>query len=50
MPTWIGNAHTAADIDLDAPTMITWEHESGIPGGWDSTCAPDPVTRARIRD
>jgi predicted dehydrogenase len=43
---WIGNTHMGPGVDLDAPTMIMWEHESGIRGGWDVTCAPDMYLRS----
>ncbi len=34
---WIGNTHFGPGVDVDAPTMIAWEHENGIRGGWDVT-------------
>jgi predicted dehydrogenase len=43
---WIGNTHMGPGVDIDAPTMISWEHESGIRGGWDVTCAPDMYLRS----
>jgi predicted dehydrogenase len=43
---WIGNTHMGPGVDIDAPTMIIWEHESGIRGGWDVTCAPDMYLRS----
>jgi len=43
---WIGNTHMGPGVDIDAPTMIMWEHESGIRGAWDVTCAPDMYLRS----
>ncbi len=43
---WIGNTHMGPGVDIDAPTMIIWEHENGVRGGWDVTCAPDMYLRS----
>jgi predicted dehydrogenase len=43
---WIGNTVIGDPIFLDAPTMITWEHENGVRGGWDITVAPDMYLRS----
>jgi predicted dehydrogenase len=32
---WIGATEVGPGVVLDSPTMISWEHESGIRGGWD---------------
>ena len=38
---WIGTTSFGSGIDIDAPAMISWEHENGIRGVWDITLAPD---------
>jgi len=43
---WIGHTVIGDPIYLDAPTMITWEHENGVRGGWDITVAPDMYLRS----
>jgi predicted dehydrogenase len=32
---WIGATEVGPGVVLDSPTMISWEHESGLRGGWD---------------
>jgi predicted dehydrogenase len=43
---WIGNTHVGEGVDLDAPSMIMWEHENGVRGGWDITVAMDMYLRS----
>ncbi|MDQ1434488.1 MAG: hypothetical protein QOF59_1304, partial [Actinomycetota bacterium] len=43
---WIGGTEVVPGISVDAPTMIAWEHESGIRGVWDITLAPDMYLRS----
>jgi predicted dehydrogenase len=43
---WIGNTHFGPGVDVDAPAMIAWEHESGIRGGWDITLGVDMYLRS----
>jgi predicted dehydrogenase len=43
---WIGNTHFGPGVDVDAPTMIAWQHESGIRGGWDVTLGVDMYLRS----
>ncbi len=43
---WIGNTEVVPGVDIDAPTSIAWEHESGIRGVWDITLAPDLLLRS----
>ncbi len=43
---WIGHTVIGDPIYLDAPTMISWEHENGVRGGWDVTVAPDMYLRS----
>ncbi len=43
---WIGTTSYGHGVDLDAPTMIVWEHENGIRGVWDITLAPDMYLRS----
>jgi predicted dehydrogenase len=43
---WIGTTSFGAGIDIDAPTMISWEHENGIRGVWDITLATDMYLRS----
>jgi predicted dehydrogenase len=43
---WIGTTAFGPDIDLDAPSMIAWEHDSGVRGVWDITLAPDLYLRS----
>ena len=43
---WIGGTEVAPGIEIDAPTTITWEHESGIRGVWDITLALDMYLRS----
>ncbi len=43
---WIGATEVMADIAIDAPTTIVWEHENGVRGVWDITLAPDMYLRS----
>jgi predicted dehydrogenase len=43
---WIGTTSFGHGIDLDAPTMIAWEHANGVRGVWDITLAPDLYLRS----
>jgi len=43
---WIGVTSFGSGIDLDAPTVISWEHENGVRGSWDITLAPDLYLRS----
>jgi predicted dehydrogenase len=43
---WIGSTEVVPGIDVDAPTTIAWEHESGIRGVWDITLAVDMYLRS----
>ncbi len=43
---WIGTTSFGAGIDIDVPTMISWEHENGVRGGWDVTLGVDMYLRS----
>ncbi len=43
---WIGGTEVVPGITMDAPTMIAWEHESGVRGVWDITLATDLYLRS----
>src|SRR5215475_9685266 len=43
---WIGTTSFGHGIDLDAPTMIAWQHANGVRGVWDITLAPDLYLRS----
>ena len=43
---WIGVTSFGSGIDIDAPAMISWEHENGVRGVWDITLAPDLYLRS----
>ena len=43
---WIGTTHVGSGVDLDAPSVISWEHTSGIRGVWDITVAIDMYLRS----
>lgn len=43
---WIGNTHVGEGVDLDAPSMIMWEHANGVRGAWDITVAMDMYMRS----
>src|SRR3984957_3925241 len=43
---WIGTTSFGSGIDIDAPAVISWEHDNGIRGVWDITLAPDLYLRS----
>ncbi len=43
---WIGNTCFGPGVDVDAPTVISWEHENGLRGVWNITLAPDLLLRS----
>jgi predicted dehydrogenase len=43
---WIGNLAVGPGVDLDTPSTIMWEHESGVRGVWDNTIAMDMYLRS----
>ena len=43
---WIGVTSFGSGIDLDAPSVLSWEHENGVRGVWDITLAPDMYLRS----
>jgi len=43
---WIGTTSFGSGIDLDAPSVIAWEHANGVRGVWDITLAPDMYLRS----
>jgi predicted dehydrogenase len=43
---WIGATEVIPTIEVDAPTTILWEHESGVRGVWDITLASDMYLRS----
>ena len=43
---WVGATPVMAGVELDAPTSIVWEHDSGIRGVWDITLAPEMYLRS----
>jgi Predicted dehydrogenases and related proteins len=43
---WIGETEVVPGVSIDAPTAITWEHDSGVRGVWDITLAPDLYLRS----
>jgi predicted dehydrogenase len=43
---WIGVTEVIPGIELDAPTTVIWEHESGVRGAWDVTLAIDMYLRS----
>ena len=44
--SWIGGTEVVPGIEIDAPSTLAWEHESGIRGVWDITLAPDMYLRS----
>jgi predicted dehydrogenase len=44
--SWIGNTEIIPGIDVDAPSTLVWEHESGVRGVWDITLAVDMYLRS----
>ena len=43
---WIGGTEVVPGIEVDAPSTIIWEHDSGVRGVWDITLAPDMYLRS----
>jgi predicted dehydrogenase len=43
---WIGSTEIGPGVELDAPSVISWEHENGIRGVWDITVATDLYLRS----
>jgi len=43
---WIGVTSFGSGIDIDAPAVVSWEHENGVRGVWDITLAPDLYLRS----
>lgn len=43
---WIGETEVVPGVAIDAPTTISWEHDSGVRGVWDITLAPDLYLRS----
>ena len=46
MRAWIGSTEVVPGIEIDAPTTVVWEHESGVRGVWDITLAVDMYLRS----
>jgi predicted dehydrogenase len=43
---WIGSTEIVPGIEVDAPSTVIWEHESGVRGVWDVTLAVDMYLRS----
>jgi predicted dehydrogenase len=43
---WVGSTEIIEGVEIDAPTTIVWEHESGVRGVWDITLAVDLYLRS----
>jgi predicted dehydrogenase len=43
---WVGSTEIIPGVEVDAPTTVTWEHESGVRGVWDVTLAVDMYLRS----
>lgn len=43
---WIGSTHVGPGVDLDAPSVISWQHANGIRGVWDINVAIDMYLRS----
>ncbi len=43
---WVGGTEVMPGIEIDAPSTLVWEHQSGIRGVWDITLAPDMYLRS----
>lgn len=43
---WIGSSEIIPGYEIDAPTTVIWEHESGVRGVWDITLAIDMYLRS----
>jgi predicted dehydrogenase len=43
---WVGATEIVPGVEMDAPTTILWEHDSGVRGVWDITLAIDMYLRS----
>jgi predicted dehydrogenase len=43
---WIGSTNVGPGVDVDAPTVISWEHANGIRAVWDITVAIEMYLRS----
>ena len=43
---WVGSTQVMPGVEVDAPTSIVWEHDSGVRGVWDITLAPEMYLRS----
>ena len=43
---WVGSTQVLPDVEVDAPTSVVWEHESGVRGVWDLSLAIDMHLRS----
>jgi predicted dehydrogenase len=43
---WIGSTQVGPDVELDVPSVISWEHENGVRGVWDINVAIDMYLRS----
>ncbi len=43
---WVGSTEVVPGVEVDAPTTVMWEHESGVRGVWDITLAVDMYLRS----
>jgi len=43
---WIGSTYVGPGVELDVPSVISWEHANGVRGVWDITVAIDMYLRS----
>ena len=43
---WVGSTEVLPGVEVDAPTTVVWEHESGVRGVWDLSLAIDMHLRS----
>jgi predicted dehydrogenase len=43
---WIGSTEVVTGVEIDAPTTVVFEHDSGVRGVWDITLAVDMYLRS----
>jgi predicted dehydrogenase len=43
---WVGSTEIVPGVEVDAPSTVIWEHESGVRGVWDITLAVDMYLRS----
>jgi predicted dehydrogenase len=43
---WVGGTEVVPGIEIDAPSTLVWEHDSGVRGVWDITLAPNMYLRS----